>query len=340
MKPGELPILYRRFFRAVTALSRLAGLALLWAVTSDVTPGRAAADVTTAIAPMRVAFSSNLFADVNEDDARASVMAWAQTLGREHGIPVDPATKIIAGTDAIVQALRDSSIDVVTMTTNEYWVVRREVPLGPFILGVVNGRTTEEYVLLVHRDSGITQLGELRKRSLVIYQNPRAGLSPVWLETLLLQSGLGRSTEFFSRTTETNKLTRVVLPVFFRQADACLLTRAGFQTMNELNPQVGQQLKVLAASAALVPIVFCFRGNYNSPDRDKLLDSIDRISETPAGRQTLMLFQSERLVKSPATALDSACELMDLHRRLLAAAAGARPDDSTVAPRTAIPGRN
>jgi len=131
-----------------------------------------------------------------------------------------------------------------------------------------------------------------------------------------------------------------VLPVFFHQADACLLTRAGFQTMNELNPQVGQQLKVLAASAALVPIVFCFRGNYASPDRDKLMDSIDRISETPAGRQTLMLFQSERLVKSPVAALDSACELLDVHRQLRAAALGAQPGDSAVPPTPAIPGRN
>ena len=307
-----------------------AGLALLWAATSGAAPGGAAVDEAQGTAPLRVAFSSRMFVDVNENDAKAAMKVWAQTLGQERGIPVDSETKILAGPTAIAQAMRGDLIDAITMTADEYWAVRKEVPLGPFILGIKNGRTTEEYVLLVHRDSGIARLGELRGRSLIVFQSPKASLAPAWLETLLLQDGLSRTAEFWSQVTEASKLIRVILPVFFRQADACLLTREGFQTMSELNPQVGRQLKVLATSTAVVPIVFCFRGAYNSPDRDKLLASIDRIHETSAGRQTLTLFQSERLVAGPATSLDSACELLDRHRQLLDAATSARPPAASV----------
>jgi len=141
-------------------------------------------------------------------------------------------------------------------------------------------------------------------------------LATIWLDTLLLQKGLRRAAEFCGRATFVNKATKVALPVFFRQADACLMTRRSFETMAELNPQLGKQLRVLAASPEVVPSGFAFRADYHSPFREQILVEMTQLSESPAGQQILALTQADRIQERPLSCLDSALELLATHRRL------------------------
>jgi phosphonate transport system substrate-binding protein len=283
-------------------------------------------------APVRFAFSSRMFYEVNENDARAAMKVWGQTISAESGIPLDPAFPIISGTETIAAEIRGKLIDAITLPTDEYWALRSKVPLGSIVLGSKEGQSTVQYVLLVRGDGGIERLADLRGHSLVVFQSPLTSLAPAWLEIELLQHQLGLAAQFWGRTTEATKLLRVILPVFFRQADACLVTLKGFETMSELNPQIGRQLKILAKSEAVVPSLFCFRGDYLSPNREKIIQEVSRVNETPAGRQTLALFQTERLFPSDPAALASSCALLDLHRRLCAGASAARPGDSALFP--------
>ena len=291
-------------------------------------------------APVRFAFSSRMFFGVNENDARAAMKAWGQTISEERGIPLDSGFKIIGGVEAIATAIRDKLIDAITLPTDEYWALCKKVSLGSIILGSKDGQSTVQLVLLVRSDSGIQRLADLRGHSLVVFQNPLTSLAPAWLETELLQHQLGLAEQFWGRTTESAKLLRVITPVFFRQADACLVTLKGFETMTELNPQIGRQLKILAQSEAMVPSLFCFRGDYLSPYREKLLQEVSQVNETPAGRQTLALFQTERLFPGDPSALANACALLDLHRQLCAAALAAQSGDATLPPVIAVSGRN
>jgi len=266
--------------------------------------------------PFRVAFSARMFTGVNENDARAAVKVWSITLGQEQGIPVDSETRILSGANVIATAVQNNEIDCITLTTDEYWSFRKQVLLGPFVMGLKRGLITEEYLVLVRADSSLKQIGDLRGRSLAIFENPRTCLAPFWLDTLLLKNGLNRAEKFCGKVVRMNKLNNVVLPVYFKQTDACLVTRDGFQTMTELNPQIGKQLKIIAQSPPFVPSVFCFRGNYTSKNRDKLRASIGNVHKSVAGKQTITLFQSESLVERPVTALDSACELLDTYQQL------------------------
>ena len=95
--------------------------------------------------------------------------------------------------------------------------------------------------------------------------------------------------------------------------------------MKELNPQLGQQLKVLAASPELVPSVFCFRTDFSSSMKEQLLAEIAKVHQSPSGQQVLTMFQSERLEERPVVCLDSALELLVRHRRLSAATTAVEP---------------
>ena len=325
-------------------LGRLLSAGVLCLATLGVRPSASAAATSveerSPTAPVRFAFSSRMFSEVNENDARAAMKAWGQTISTERGIPLEPVFQIFDGTKAIAAAIRDKLIDAITLPTDEYWALRDEVPLGSIIIGSKDGQSTAQYVLLVRGDSGIRRLADLRGHSLVVFQNPLTSLAPAWLETELLQHQLGLTEQFWGRVSNSAKLLRTILPVFFHQADACLVTLKGFETMAELNPQIGRQLQILAKSGAMVPNLFCFRGDYVSPNRERILQEISRVGETTAGQQTLALFQTDRLFPGDPAALASAFALLDLHRQLRAAALNAPPGDSASPPGPGTSGRN
>jgi phosphonate transport system substrate-binding protein len=259
-----------------------------------------------------------MFTDVNENDAKAAVKLWGQTVARERGIESDPEPRILKDMAAIDQALRGSQVDAVGIMTHEYDALSKDIRMAPIFVTYNCGRMDDEYLLLVHRDSRIESVGDLQGRNVTFYENPRASLAPPWLDTLLVKNGLKRATEFFARVSRISKLPKAVLPVFFRQSDACVVTRSGFETMNELNPQVGKQLKIVASSPKLVSAVFCFRADYSPPFKNQLMAGLRDLHTTPAGQQVLTIFHSEKMEEQPASVLKSATDLLAEHRRLCA----------------------
>jgi len=264
----------------------------------------------------RLAFSKKMFSDVKVEDARAAMKVWLMTVFRERSIPTDPDPKIYDNLEDMLRGSLSRPAEGFGVTAEEYRRLKREIRIDRLVVGAINGRITEEYVVLVHRDSGIESLSDLRGRSLIVLENPRTSLAIIWLDTLLLRNGMARTDQYFIRAAPAYKLTQVVLPVFFRNTDACLVTHRGFQTMSELNPQVGKQLRVLAISQELVPTVFAFRADYASPFREQMLVEMGRLPETPAGQQILTLLQTERVEEKPLSCLDATLELLTTHQRL------------------------
>lgn len=299
MNPSQHPHSFRRAPRVAFRLILLVAMFLR---------GSHADEVESNL--FRVGFSHTLFTDVNENDARAAVKAWGQTIARERNIPTDPEARIFRNTPELLQALRDKSVDAVGISTIEYAAVRREVPLAPLFITYNAGRCREQYLLLVHRDSKLECLADLRGKSLIFHANSRAALAQPWLDTLLLKADGKTTAAWLGKITRTPKVAQVILPVFFRQTDACVATRTEFETMCELNPQIGQQLKVLARSPEMVPSLFCFRAGYASTFEEQVFAGSRDLHKTPAGLQVLTIFQSEKVEDQPASCMDSALELL------------------------------
>ena len=274
--------------------------------------------------PFRVGFSSTMFTDVNESDAKAAVKVWAQTIARERGIETDPDPCILTGMTELASALRNKQVDMVALLTEEYRALSPAVRLTSFFVGYVGGRAEEEYVLLAHCDSGIESVVDLKGRRLIIQHKPAASLATRWLDSVLLEKGLRPTAEFLGRVSQNTKLSRVVLPVFFRQSDACLVTRTGFDTMSELNPQIGKALKILATSPKVIPGLLCFRADYASAFKDKILAGLRELHLSPAGQQVLTIFQGEKLEEIPPAGLQSTLDLLT-HCEKLREASGMDP---------------
>jgi phosphonate transport system substrate-binding protein len=120
-------------------------------------------------------------------------------------------------------------------------------------------------------------------------------LHMVWLETLLMREGFRRAEEFFSSVREVRRPSQAILPVFFKQADACLTTRRSFDLACEMNPQVGMELMVLAQSPDLAGGVIVFRPTYEEKHKELMMEVLEKLEEDPQGKQLLKLFRMSRL---------------------------------------------
>ena len=266
--------------------------------------------------PFTIGFSEDSFGDVNPSDAAASIEGWAQVLFSERGPECTPHLKILRDVREIEQALTNRLVDAVNLTTHEYFALRDRVVLEDMSFPSVDGHLTEEYVLLVHRNSGFTKLEDLRGRSLIVLKSPRASVAHVWLDVLLAEHGAPQLETFFGTHQEAPGFTKVVLSIFFRRGDAGLVTRSGFQSMIALNPQVGRELLVVANSPGLVTSVFGFRSDYVSPIRMQVLSGQDQWHTSPSGLQLLKLLQCDRLERHRPTILASTLALMNRHFQL------------------------
>ena len=103
------------------------------------------------------------------------------------------------------------------------------------------------------------------------------------------------------------------------------MAESSFDVMSELNPQLRRDLRVLARSRPLVPAILCFRADFESPEKERVLTALRELHKTPAGEQVLMIFQSEELVSIDEDPLRETAAFLEETERLRASSRGAPP---------------
>ena len=271
----------------------------------------------------RLGFTNAMFVGINENDAKASIKALASTISSERGIPADPEPHLYDGTNEVAAALRLNQIDAIALTTDEYWLLRREFAFDGFLMAEQNGGSADSYLVITNSAARFDELEQLRNGRLEMVAGPHMSLARIWLDVELAHRHLPPSHEFFSRVTTQIKASRVVLAVFFRQVDVGIVTRQAFETMIELNPQIGKQVHVVAASLPYVPAFFAFSSAFPNPTKAHALHQLALLHTSPAGQQLLTIFQSERITENSESALRSALDLLDEYARLCPSASAA-----------------
>ncbi len=266
---------------------------------------------------IRIGYSSSLFYELNRNDVIAATRVWTQALLNQQDISVIQKPVVFDSTDELREALSSNILDYISLTTVEYAAVRDLLNCETITLSVVSDSVTEEYILLVNNDSGIENLHDLQGKSLHLVKSDRLSLSTVWLDTILLREGLKPAADFFITVKSHKNVGKVILPVFFGQGDACVVTRKMFDTISELNPQISKRLKAIAVSPALIPTFFCFTKNSDEGLREKVSREISNWHLSPVGRQSLIIFKSDGLEVRPISYLESALDLISEHKRLM-----------------------
>jgi phosphonate transport system substrate-binding protein len=260
--------------------------------------------------PVRLVISDSLVTDVNLNDARAAMQIWVRRMAQDLKVVVEFNPKVFDTTEEVLRRARSGQFDCVALNVVEYRQIADVLDDSQIIVeGGAPG--LEQYVLLAKRESGIQHLGELRGRRLCTLKAPKMCVASAWLSTILDEGRFGSSDQFFGVVTTDTKASRVVLPVFFGQIDACLTTKRSLDTMGELNPQVAKDLTVIASSPAMLVTFYIFRKNYRGLSRESFAKVYSDLPATAAGRQIATLFQFESLVVKDIACLAPALAVLD-----------------------------
>ncbi len=246
---------------------------------------------------IRIGYAPNSFVGADKNDVHVALNIWTKELVKNTSIKGDPVTIIFDNIQEVVEAVRQQKVDYVVMSVLDYLGIRQSVNLEPVLVGTRNGQACEEYALIVHRSAPWTDVKQLQDKKLLVQTTAGASfISLLWLDNLLIQQGLPGSAKFFQSLKMVDKPSQAVFPVFFKQADVCLVPRWAYDTMVELNPQVGSETKILALSPSLSRGALFMRKGING-GKQTLIDSALELGNSAKSKQLMALFNYEKLIR-------------------------------------------
>jgi phosphonate transport system substrate-binding protein len=247
---------------------------------------------------MNLGFYGSVLADTDLKDAKAAVKVWADLVMRARRQSVESQAEIYGSLAAMAEALRSGKTDLVWLLPNDFIETRESLPIVPVVISTPVRGVFNELYLLVRNDVGPRTLRGLRNKKLVVETEHDGSLPMIWLETLLLREGAAETpARYFASIKSTARSSQVVLAVFFGQADGCVVSRNTFETMAELNPQIGRELGKIADSPPLVSAVGCLRTDFYDRYEAQLTDALELLDGYPQGKQILTLFRQGKLIR-------------------------------------------
>jgi len=220
---------------------------------------------------------------------------------------------------SLIASVKRGAIDIFTMSTQDYLQSENELEASPYLAFMQGGQVDNQYLVLVRQDSGIKTIGDLRGKRLALPRGGRYKVAPLWLDVLLGENGVREKDSFFREIKEVQKSNQAILPIFFKQIEAGIAIKSVFDTAVTLNPQIGQQLRVLTASPRIVMQVICMR---NSLPKDRIEQYVKqglKLHEVPAGLQTLNVTKIDKLVAWTPSYFDNMRELLKKQKMLKSA---------------------
>jgi ABC-type phosphate/phosphonate transport system substrate-binding protein len=271
---------------------------------------------------IRIGFLARQMGNTNRNDLVAGMRAWLLTVARERNQPVEPIPKVFDSYKELETALRQKELDVFQLSMEDFLLIEKAVPCTGVFASKVNGKVSEQYVLVVRKDRGWTGLRDLRGGELLRMDHMRTSLASIWLDWELMRLKQPAGDRFFGKVTPVTKPNLAILPVFFRQASAAIVTRPAFTTACELNPQLAKELQVLVASPDLIPGVGAYSKSASPAAVKFYRTEALKLTETVAGRHVLNLFQADSIVEVSEADLAPTRSFLAEHARLKAGTGG------------------
>ncbi len=317
--PGSRPGRPRRRLAAASRARSLPGLlALVLAFTCAVPHRPAAASPDLPPLVLNVGFLRFAFSNVNRHDAEAAFKVFVATLARKRGYAAQSTVHVFEDARDFEPAIRAGKLQLAIVDSWRFLAMDIRTVVAPAFVTSHHGETGKRYLVLSRRDAPLTRLADLRGRELVEVDITNASLGHYWLETLLAVDRLGTPASFFSRVETVNKASAAVLPVFFGRKPACVVDETSFDVMKELNPQIGNTLRIVRTSDPLVDGILCLRHDGWASDQQRLdvLRALAELHAEPDGQQLLTLFKTGQLIAYEDAQLDTVRRLRTAYDRV------------------------
>ncbi len=259
-------------------------------------------------------YSILVFLDTNPMDANAAIVIWADVLIKLFREKYNLDTELIATVfntmEEMEEALAKKNVDMVVLTSSEYFLLKDQYKLEPALAGVIDENFYSQYIMLTHNDSKINSVTELSRKSL---SQPKDKLNPLllrWLNKLLADNNKPQREQFFSKISFEEKDANAVYSLFFKRTDCAIVQKNVFNTVCELNPQIGKALKIIASSPPIILSLATYRKDSDTTSVKLFYDVAKNINTIKEGTNILKLFKTKRLIEVTEKDLESTKKLL------------------------------
>ncbi len=260
---------------------------------------------------IKVVFSKNSFHNIKLEDAHATAQILANHIKKLKNVKSNFKVEIVTGDKEIIESC-NNGFDMILLTTDEYFRLRKKIPIEPFCVNYTNSSYGYVYQLIVNKSDKINDISQLKGETIFIQSNSENNVATKWLNKLLKVAKLKTMDVFFKEIILSNKATNVLLPVFFNKAKACIVTNSSFNLLKELNPGISNQTKIINSSEPLILGITCLNSlNTNSDNYNVMKDILPVLHENQYGKQLLQLFGADKLILFKEEYLDSYKKLLE-----------------------------
>ena len=255
----------------------------------------------------------SLFTSLTKKDAQIATELWFNEVAkvRKEFVTSKAKTVVFHDLTSLIAAVKAKQVDFVGLPSLDFYQVKDTIPLEPLLTYTVGGHPGTVYYLLVSKDKGSTSLNGLKNMRLLVQKHDENGQLPIlWLNSLLRKQGLPPADILLRSVKKVETASQAILPIFFKQADCCIVAREGFETSRELNPQIGERLAVAARSQALLIGLLAVRQDLSDSLKKSVAEIAVNLASYPKGKQILTLFKIGGFRHFQSADLDSVLELI------------------------------
>jgi ABC transporter, phosphonate, periplasmic substrate-binding protein len=273
------------------------GAAALWLGLASRSPGQIPVLAETAPPPLKVGYLAELpvswrtgMADPLHSIARVLGTAFAPPFDPEYPLPVDNLSGA-ASWEELARLIRlgsaEGGAELFPMQGYELIQQGMELNLKPLLIASRNGTSLTHFIILISKTSGIQNLRDLESRKILVHRDGCGNLVDFWLDSAIAV-GTGKQRKGFARFQTVTQPREAVLPVFFGEVDACVVSLASYRSVALENAaQIPQKLIQLpeAESKGLPAQIVACRGDMPLEVQRRVKETAERLTWS-FGQQT------------------------------------------------------
>ena len=233
--------------------------------------------------------------DFKQKDMRLAFHLWVDELSKEQNVVAtikyyDTDTEIIKAYDnfevnhiSMNSYLFLKNFDQIQQYSSNYWMIQKSDTLF------------EDMLFLVRTDSGIKSMKDLKNKIVVTKSDNYMGKMDLDYEILkeMHTSADGYIGSYFL----TNQFSTSILKTYFCKADLCIVPRYAYNTVVEMNPDVGKKLKVLHVSPNTYVMMLGAFNNRTDPLLVELYrKNVEEMPDTVRGKTILDMFKVRKIL--------------------------------------------
>ena len=250
------------------------------------------ADTAGSMLNLEVGYSKKVFYSVDVKDAAAAAHIIILKIVEKTGISIRLTTSVYEDMEHIIKDLKGKKLDLITVLSEDLPVLMQHHVVDPFLIEVEEEQLFENFVICMRKNRSESGLASLAGRKIAISIWVDSDLPVYWLELLLHERNLPDAGTFFSIADRIRNPEQAIMQVFFHNMDACLVPRQAYDVLKEMNPQIADEITIVAESPDFINGVLCLNKTLTEKDKRSLIEEkLLKLKNEVGGRQMMDLFR-------------------------------------------------